>query len=50
MLAARRAGITRIILQKNNVKDLEEIDAQLREEFEFIPVSSLDDVFLAAFS
>ena len=48
VLAARRAGITRIILPQDNVKDLGEIDPQLRKEFEFIPVAKLDEVFEAA--
>lgn len=47
VLAARRAGITRIILPEDNATDLEEIDEQLRREIEFIPVSHLDAVFKA---
>ncbi|MGQ9426106.1 endopeptidase La [Gilvimarinus sp. F26214L] len=49
-LAARRAGIRRIILPKDNLKDLNEIDEVIRKEIEFIPVRNLDEVFHAALS
>lgn len=48
-LAARRTGITRIILPMDNMKDLSEIDEVIRREIEFIPVTSLNEVFRAAF-
>jgi ATP-dependent Lon protease len=47
-LAARRAGIRRIILPKDNMKDLSEIDEVLRKEIDFIPVTNLKEVFKAA--
>ncbi|MCW8194305.1 endopeptidase La [Proteobacteria bacterium 005FR1] len=48
-LAARRTGITRVILPKDNVKDLSEIDETIRREIEFVPVTNLKEVFRAAF-
>lgn len=49
VLAARRAGLTRIILPNANRKDLKEIPEEVRAEMTFIPVESIDEVFPAAF-
>jgi len=49
VLAAHRAGIKKIILpSENNEKDLEEVPQQVRDEIEFIPVESIDQVLEAA--
>jgi ATP-dependent Lon protease len=48
VLAAHRAGIDRIVLPEANRQDLEEIDAKVREELEFIPAVNLQQVFSAA--
>ncbi len=48
VLAARRAGIRRVILPERNRKDVEEISAPLREGMEFIFVSQMDDVISIA--
>jgi ATP-dependent Lon protease len=48
VLAAHRAGITRIILPNANRKDLAELDEGVKAQVEFIPVSSLSQVFFAA--
>lgn len=42
--AAYTAGIRHILIPKDNVKDLEEIDAVVREEVHFTPVSHLSEV------
>lgn len=47
-LAAHRAGIKKVILPKENEKDLEEIPGQVREELEFILVDRVDEVLEAA--
>src|SRR6202007_1663961 len=44
ILAAVRAGITKIILPAENERDLEEIPADVRERMEFHLVESMDDV------
>jgi ATP-dependent Lon protease len=44
VLAARRAGIKRIILPKANQKDLRELPDQVRKEMEFVFASHVDDV------
>ena len=48
ILAATRAGITRIILPAENERDLEEIPADVREKMEFHLVESMDDVIPVA--
>lgn len=43
-LSAHRAGITTIIIPKENEKDLDDIPESVREDLTFIPVQHLDDV------
>ncbi|MCZ2073811.1 MAG: endopeptidase La [Bryobacteraceae bacterium] len=45
-LAARRAGIKRVVLPKANEKDLRELPENVRNEIEFIPVEKIEDVLL----
>lgn len=47
-LAARRAGITRIILPAANENDLPDLPESLREDIEFIPVSTISEVLAEA--
>src|SRR5690625_1863914 len=42
-LSAHRAGISTIIMPKENVKDLDDIPKSVRDELRFIPVSHLDE-------
>jgi ATP-dependent Lon protease len=44
ILAAHRAGITEVILPKDNEKDLEEIPEEVRDVLEFHLVESMDEV------
>ncbi|MEO8035977.1 MAG: endopeptidase La, partial [Acidobacteriota bacterium] len=48
ILAAARAGITRIILPADNERDLDEIPADVRGKMEFHLVESMDEVVLVA--
>lgn len=48
VLAARRAGIRRIILPKENEKDLRELPDHVRQEMEFIFVERIEEVLTAA--
>ncbi len=48
VLAARRAGIRRVILPKQNEKDLRELPEHVRNDMEFIPVERIEDVLAAA--
>ena len=47
-LAARRAGIRRVIIPAENKKDLEELPAPIREEMTFLPVTNAEEVFKEA--
>jgi ATP-dependent Lon protease len=48
VLAARRAGLRRIILPKENDKDLREIPDEVRAEIQFVFVQEIKDVVIAA--
>ena len=48
ILAAARAGISRVILPAENERDLDEIPSDVREKMEFHLVESMDDVVLVA--
>ena len=47
-MTALRSGIRTVILPKDNVKDLEEIDQTVRAALHFVPVESVDQVFAAS--
>ena len=48
ILAARRAGLRRVILPKENQKDLRDLPEQVRAEMEFVFVERIEDVLSAA--
>ena len=47
-MAALRNGIGTVLIPKDNVRDLEEIDQTVRAALTFIPVETIDQVFAAA--
>lgn len=47
-MAAKRCGIGTVLIPKDNVRDLEEIDQTVRAALRFIPVETVDQVFAAA--
>jgi ATP-dependent Lon protease len=47
VLAARAAGIRRVVLPKANEKDLRELPEPARREMEFIPVARIDELLPA---
>ena len=49
-LAAYTGGVTNIIIPKKNEKDLEDIDATVKENVKFIPCSCIFDVLNVAFA
>ena len=49
-MAALRNGIKTVLIPKDNVRDLEEIDQTVRAALNFIPVETVDQVFAAALS
>ncbi len=48
VLAARRAGLRRVILPKDNGKDLRDLPDHVRKEMEFVLVERIDEVLEAA--
>ncbi len=48
LLAAHRAGIRRVILPKENEKDLRELPEDVRESMEFVLAERIEDVLAAA--
>jgi ATP-dependent Lon protease len=48
LLAAHRAGITTVLVPKDNVRDLDLLPPHVREEMAIIPVSTMDDVLSRA--
>ncbi|RTL10827.1 MAG: endopeptidase La [Neisseriaceae bacterium] len=44
MLAALRAGIKTVLIPEKNVKDLEEIPAEIKDQLEVIPVKMIEQV------
>ncbi|MBD5132112.1 MAG: endopeptidase La [Clostridiales bacterium] len=44
-LAAFRAGYKRLIIPKDNVKDLADVPEEVKNNIEIIPVSTIDEVF-----
>lgn len=49
VLAAHRAGITTVILPKENERDLEEIEKNVRKDLQFILVENMKEVIEAVF-
>jgi ATP-dependent Lon protease len=45
--AAHRVGIHKIIVPKQNVKDLQDVPRRIAKEMTYIPVETVDDVFSA---
>jgi ATP-dependent Lon protease len=48
VLAARRAGIRRVVLPRDNARDLRELPEQVRREMEVILAERIEDVLAAA--
>lgn len=49
-MAAYRADISTVLIPEENVPDLREVDKTVKERVEFIPVTSIDEVFSTALS
>ena len=47
-LSAHRAGLTTIILPKQNEKDIDDIPESVRNDMTFVPVSHMDEVLETA--
>jgi len=49
LLAAKRAGITRVLIPKENEKNLEEVPAVIKRALQIVPVAHMDEVLDEAF-
>src|SRR5262249_1961473 len=47
VLAARRAGIRRVVIPRANLKDLRDLPENIRKEMEFIPAERIEQVLEA---
>ena len=47
-LAAYRSGIQTVLIPEDNLRDLDDIDAEAREHLKFIPCKTADDILRAA--
>ncbi len=47
-LAAYRAGVNTVLIPEDNLRDLDDIDAEAREHLRFIPCKTADDVLINA--
>ncbi len=47
-LAAYRAGVQTVLIPEDNIRDLDDIDAEARAHLKFIPCKTADDVLCAA--
>ncbi len=43
-LSAHRAGLSKIILPKDNEKDIDDIPESVRNDLQFVPVTHVDEV------
>jgi len=50
LLAAKRAGITRVLIPKDNEKNLEEVPEQILKSLAIVPVAHVDEVLEQALS
>ena len=48
VLAAHRAGIKKVILPKENERDLEDVPEDVRDELIFVPVETVEEVLQEA--
>ena len=44
LMAAERAGITKVFIPKDNMIDLKDISKEVKDKLEIIPVSTIDEV------
>jgi ATP-dependent Lon protease len=49
VLAAQRAGVTTVVLPKENEGDLDDLPREVRKAMNFVPADSIDEVIEAAF-
>jgi ATP-dependent Lon protease len=48
LMAAERAGVTKVFIPKDNVEDLRDVASEVKDKLEIIPVEYVEDVLKAA--
>ena len=48
LLAAKAAGVTRVLIPKDNVRDLRDVPKSVRETIVIVPVGTMDEVLVHA--
>ena len=48
LMAAQRAGVTRVLIPADNVDDLEDVAEEVRTRLEIVPVATVDEVLMQA--
>ncbi|MBR2189777.1 MAG: endopeptidase La, partial [Eubacterium sp.] len=48
LMAAQRAGVRKVLIPKDNVRDLEDVAKEVRETLEIVPVSTVQEVISQA--
>ena len=46
-MAAERAGVQKVFIPKENIDDLRDVAAEVRDRLEIIPVESIEEVLTA---
>ncbi len=49
VLAGHRAGLKRILLPQRNIRDLEELPKDVRDDIEYVPIKSIDQLIRQVF-
>ena len=49
LMAAERAGVKKVLIPKDNVKDLDEVPDETKDKLEIIPVETIKDVVKIVF-
>ena len=49
-MAAKRNGLHTVLIPKDNVRDLDDIDQTVRAALRFVPVETVDQVFAEMFA
>lgn len=49
LMAAQRAGVKKVLIPKDNVRDLDEVPKEIKEQLEILPVETIKDVIKIVF-
>ncbi|MBQ4383662.1 MAG: hypothetical protein II795_04220, partial [Firmicutes bacterium] len=44
LMAAQRAGVTKVYIPKDNVDDLKDVAAEVKEKLEIVPAETVEEV------